>query len=90
MVYSEFLEKQANEDKAFIKKNKYPSKKYNDNFRAKHAEKLAQKIECSVCKNHYTYYTKSKHMTTKKHQNAVNKTPNNTPNLPDDVVHLVV
>jgi hypothetical protein len=48
-------------------KKKYNSKKYNDKFREKNHEKLSLKKECEICKNHYTYYSKSKHMKTKKH-----------------------
>jgi len=71
MVWVEHLEKQAEEEKT--QKKKYNSKKYNDTFRQKHADILKQKINCSICHNDYTYYTKSKHMKTKKHIKALPK-----------------
>ena len=70
MAWAKYLEEE---------KRKYNSKKYNDKFRQKHAIKLSQKIECDICHNSYTYYSKSKHMKSKKHLKEVNKTPNNTP-----------
>jgi hypothetical protein len=54
--------------KSYIKdKTKsYPSKQYNDKFRQKNALKLAEKVNCS-CGGYYTYYSKSKHLQSKKH-----------------------
>ena len=80
MVMSKWLEQQEKEDKEFKKEivKKYNSKKYNDTFREKHKDKLKEKINCE-CGNHYSYYTKSKHLKTKKHTKFLNKTPINTP-----------
>ena len=50
-----------------MEKKKYNSKMYNDKFREKHAEKIATKTVCTGCGRTFTYYTKSKHMKTKKH-----------------------
>jgi len=54
-----------------MEKKKYNSKMYNDKFREKHAEKIAKKIVCTGCGRTFTYYTKSKHMKTKKHLQAI-------------------
>jgi hypothetical protein len=54
-----------------MEKKKYNSKMYNDKFREKHAEKIATKTVCTGCGRTFTYYTKSKHMKTKKHMQAI-------------------
>lgn len=84
MTMGKSLEELAKSDKAFLKKHKYSSKKYNDTFRAKHAEKLNEKHECE-CGAFYSYYTKSKHLKTKKHLNGINNK-----NINDTVIQLVL
>lgn len=68
---SKSLEEKAKADKAFLKKHKYSQKKYNDNFRQKHAEEIQKKIICKACGFHYTYYSKSKHLKTKRHNKNI-------------------
>lgn len=60
---------------------KYNSKKYNDTFREKHKEELKEKKICDVCNRFYTYYTKSKHMKTKKHIKALEPKQDNKEQL---------
>lgn len=71
MVQGKYLEEE---------KKKYNSYKYNNTFRKKHADKLKIKIKCSLCDGGYTYYSKSKHLKSKKHLNKLNPNPPNTPN----------
>lgn len=68
---SESLELKAKLDKAFLKKLKYSQKKYNDNFRNKHAEEIKKKIICQSCGYQYSYYSKSKHLKTKRHNKKI-------------------
>lgn len=84
MCMSKSLEELAKADKAYLKKLKYSSKKYNDKFRAKHAEKLNIKHECE-CGAFYSYYTKSKHLKTQKHKNGLIKN-----NIIEPVIQLVL
>jgi hypothetical protein len=48
-------------------KKKYNQKEYNKTFMEKHAERLKNKTICSICKGQYSYYNKSKHNKTKRH-----------------------
>lgn len=43
------------------KKEKYNQNTYNDNFMLKHKDKLKERIECEICGGSYTYYNKSTH-----------------------------
>ena len=47
-----------------------PKKTYKDyyqSFKLKHADKVDNAIRCPICGGSYTYYAKSKHLRTKKH-----------------------
>lgn len=77
MVWSRHLEEE---------KKKYNSQKYNATFKNKHAEKLNTKINCEICGGHYTYYSKSKHLKSKKHLNKLNQP--NPPNTPNPVIEV--
>lgn len=52
-------------------KKKYDQKQYNKTFMEKHKERLKQKVICSICKGEYSYYNKSKHYKTKRHNKFV-------------------
>jgi hypothetical protein len=52
---------------------KYNQKKYYENFKIKNLDKLTKINICPLCKNSYTYFTKSKHLKSKKHNNFLNK-----------------
>lgn len=47
------------------------NRKYYENFRAKHQDKIHKRETCNVCFGSYTYYGKSKHMKSQKHLTAV-------------------
>lgn len=67
------------EKKADVKTNKkkYDQKKYNDKFIEKNKDKVMEKKVCDICCGSYTYYNKSKHMSSAKHIKLVNKHNNN-------------
>lgn len=73
-----------------MEKKKYNSKMYNDKFREKHAEKIATKIVCTGCGRTFTYYTKSKHMKTKKHIQAIIPKENEINFIKPEVVPEVI
>ena len=52
---------------------KEKSRQYNQAFYKKHIERMKEQIICDVCKGHYTYYNKSRHFKSQRHQ--VFKTP---------------
>ena len=43
-------------------------KKFNNNFKIKNADKIKEKVICPICKGSYTYFNKSTHNKTKRHQ----------------------
>ena len=47
------------------------NQQYYRNFREKNPGILTTKYECEVCGGSYTYYSKSNHCKTQKHQKAV-------------------
>lgn len=49
-------------------KTKYDSKKYYDKFKEVNSEKIHKKINCELCGGKYTYFNRSKHIKSKKHQ----------------------
>ncbi len=63
---------EINKENEKITKRKYDQKKYNKNFMEKHKERLKQKTVCELCKGEYSYYNKSKHNKTKRHNSFVN------------------
>jgi hypothetical protein len=73
-----------------MEKKKYNSKMYNDKFREKHAEKIATKIVCTGCGRTFTYYTKSKHMKTKKHLQASPPTEHLQANPPVEHMQAII
>ena len=77
MVWSRYLEEE---------KKKYNSYKYNTTFKQKHADKIKTKIQCPICDGGYTYYSKSKHLKSKKHLNKLY--PPIAPNTPNPVVEV--
>lgn len=48
---------------------KYDNKKYYDNFKNKNGQRLKEKFICDLCGGSYTYFNKSHHFKTKRHQN---------------------
>lgn len=44
-------------------------------FKEVHKDKLTQHIRCSVCRGSYTYFNKSAHIKTKRHQDFIGETP---------------
>ena len=52
------------------KKNGYNSQ-YYQNFKESHPNILTNKICCDICKGKYTYYHKSRHIRSKKHETAL-------------------
>jgi len=42
-------------------------KAYYQNFKNKHPQEITTRYECEICGGHYTYYTKSSHIKSKKH-----------------------
>ena len=55
-----------------LKPKKYDQKKYNDTFKEKNKDKVKEKIECPICFGTYTYFNKSKHNLSKRHQKFLN------------------
>jgi hypothetical protein len=51
----------------------YDNKSYHKNFIMKNADKIKEKIECSICCGSYTYLNKSKHLKSKKHIKVASK-----------------
>ena len=51
-----------------ISENIKKHKQYNSTFYEKNHERIHETVSCSLCKGEYTYYNKSRHMKTKKHQ----------------------
>ena len=49
------------------------NKEYYTNFKAKHTDIIKQKINCDLCGGKYTYFNRSHHEATLKHQNKVLK-----------------
>jgi len=47
---------------------KYDNKKYYDNFKNKNGQRLKEKFICDICGGSYTYFNKSHHSKTKRHQ----------------------
>ncbi len=56
--------------------NKYDQNKYNKNFFEKHKEKINEQHICDICLGVYKYYTKSKHIQTKRHLYFLDKKNN--------------
>lgn len=52
-------------------KSKKTSHDYYVTFAEKHKDKVNEKIVCDVCKGKYSYFNKSHHQKTKKHQLCV-------------------
>jgi hypothetical protein len=48
-------------------RKKYDSKKYIKNFQEKNKDKIVEKHICDICYGSYTYFNKSKHIQSKKH-----------------------
>lgn len=47
--------------KTLKKSEKYNQNTYNANFMMKHKDKVKERIECEICGGSYTYYNKSTH-----------------------------
>ena len=45
---------------------------YVRKFIANNQEKIKKKIQCPICYSTYTYFNKSKHITTKRHKTMIN------------------
>ncbi len=86
MCMSKSLEELAKADKAYLKKLKYSQKKYNDNFRQKHADEIKKKITCNACGHQYSYYSKSKHLKTKRH-NKIPEIMAVVPEVPEVIIN---
>lgn len=73
----DFLKKEEVKEEPIKKvskeKSKYDQNKYNKNFLEKNRNKIKEKVLCDICCGSYTYFNKSKHLNSKKHQNIVNK-----------------
>lgn len=58
---------------------RYDQKRYNKAFAEKHTDRIHTKTVCDVCCGTYTYYNKSKHLKTRRHQAMSAKTAPATP-----------
>lgn len=61
------------------KNGNYDNKAYYTTFKEKNNNKIHQVIVCDVCGGHFSYFNKSHHKASRKHEKALNKTPPNSP-----------
>ena len=55
-------------------KTKYDQKKYYENFKIAHADNINKKTICTICGGSYSYFNKSCHLKSKKHNKKITPT----------------
>ena len=66
-IHKEIIKEAKEKEKQNKEPKKYDNKTYYEHFKAKNADKINDKIECPDCLCLYTYFSKSRHMKSKKH-----------------------
>ncbi len=71
-------------------KKEMATKRYHYNFLSKNKEKIQKSNFCEICGGIYTYFNKSRHNKSNKHQFCLKKLKNEDDNVPKEIRNISI